>query len=141
METSDVRRRLNETIERARQTAAKRRARADEAARDYALFLDQVAVPIFRQVAGALKASGYPFSVITPGGSVRLTSEKTAEDYIELSLDTTGDEPVVMGHSRRSRGRRVIESERPIGSGPVGALGDEHVLNFLMFELEPFVEK
>jgi hypothetical protein len=141
METSDVRRRLNETIERARRTAATRRARADEAARDYALFLDQVAVPIFRQVAGALKASGYPFSVITPGGSVRLTSEKTAEDYIELSLDTTGDEPVVMGHSRRSRGRRVIESERPIGSGPVGALGDEHVLNFLMFELEPFVEK
>jgi hypothetical protein len=141
METSDVRRRLNETIERARRTAAKRRTRADEAARDYALFLDQVAVPIFRQVAGALKASGYPFSVITPGGSVRLTSEKTAEDYIELSLDTTGDEPVVMGHSRRSRGRRVIESERPIGSGPVGALSDEHVLNFLMFELEPFVEK
>jgi hypothetical protein len=46
-----------------------------------------------------------------------------------------------MGHSRRSRGRRVIESERPIGSGPVGALSDEHVLNFLMFELEPFVEK
>jgi hypothetical protein len=141
METSDVRRRLNETIERAKRTAAKRRARADEAARDYALFLDQVAVPIFRQVAGALRASGYPFGVITPGGSVRLTSEKAAEDYIELSLDTTGDEPVVMGHSRRSRGRRVIESERPIGSGPVGALADEHVLNFLMFELEPFVEK
>jgi hypothetical protein len=141
METSDVRRRLNETIERAKRTAAKRRARADEAARDYALFLDQVAVPIFRQVAGALRASGYPFGVITPGGSVRLTSEKAAEDYIELSLDTTGDEPVVMGHSRRSRGRRVIESERPIGSGPVGALADEHVLTFLMFELEPFVEK
>ena len=89
----------------------------------------------------ALKASGYPFAVMTPGGSVRLTSEKTADDYIELSLDTAGEEPVVMGHSRHSRGRRVRETERPIGSGPVGALTEEHVLNFLMFELEPFVEK
>jgi hypothetical protein len=98
-------------------------------------------VPVFRQVAGALKASGYPFGVITPGGSVRLTSEKTPDDYIELSLDTTGEEPIVMGHSRRSRGRRVIETERPIGSGPVGTLTDQHVVDFLMVELEPFVEK
>jgi hypothetical protein len=141
METSDVRRRLNETIERAKRAAAERRARTDEASRDYGVFLDQVAVPIFRQVAGGLKASGYPFGVITPGGSVRLTSEKTADDYIELSLDTTGDEPLVMGHSRRSRGRRVIETERPIGQGPVATLTDEHVVEFLMSELEPFVEK
>jgi hypothetical protein len=141
METSDVRRRLTETIERAKRAAAGRRTRTDEATREYAVFLDQVAVPVFRQVAGALKASGYPFGVITPGGSVRLTSEKTPDDYIELSLDTTGEEPIVMGHSRRSRGRRVIETERPIGSGPVGTLTDQHVVDFLMVELEPFVEK
>jgi hypothetical protein len=141
MEISAVRRRLQETMERARRTAGERRVRTDQAAAEYAAFLDQVAVPLFKQVASALKATGYPFSVMTPGGSVRLTSEKTADDYIELSLDTSGEEPVVMGHSRHTRGRRVRETERPIGSGPVGALTEDHVLNFLMFELEPFVEK
>jgi hypothetical protein len=141
MEVSTVRRRLQETIERARRAAAERRHRTDEAAKEYDLFLEQVAVPVFKQVAGSLKASGYSFGVMTPGGSVRLTSEKTADDYIELTLDTSGDEPAVMGHSRHSRGRRVREVERPIGAGPVSALTEEQVLNFLMVELEPFVEK
>jgi hypothetical protein len=141
MEISAVRKRLQETIDRARRAAAERRQVTDEAAREYALFLEQVAVPVFKQVASALKASGYPFTVMTPGGSVRLTSEKSADDYIELSLDTSGDEPVVMGHSRHARGRRVRETERPIGTGPVANLTEDHVLNFLMFELEPFVEK
>jgi hypothetical protein len=141
MEISAVRKRLQETIDRARQAAAERRQRTDGAAKEYDLFLEQVAVPVFKQVASALKASGYQYGVMTPGGSVRLTSEKTADDYIELSLDTAGEEPVVMGHSRHSRGRRVRETERPIGTGPVSALTEEHVLNFLMFELEPFVEK
>jgi hypothetical protein len=141
MEISAVRKRLQETIDRARQAAAERRQRADGAAKEYDLFLEQVAVPLFKQVASALKASGYHYAVMTPGGSVRLMSEKTADDYIELSLDTAGDQPVVMGRSRHSRGRRVRETERPIGSGPVSTLTEEHVLNFLMFELEPFVEK
>jgi hypothetical protein len=141
MEISAVRKRLQETIDRARRLAAERRQRTDAAGAEYAVFLDQTAVPMFKQVASALKAAGYPFSVITPGGSVRLTSDKTADDYIELSLDTSGDEPVVMGVSRHSRGRRVRENERPIGNGPISALTEDHVLNFLMFELEPFVEK
>jgi hypothetical protein len=141
MEISTVRRRLQETIDRARRAAADRRHRTDEAAREYDQFLEQIAVPVFKQVAGALKASGYPFGVMTPGGSVRLTSEKTADDYIELSLDTAGEQAVVMGHSRHSRGRRVREIERPIGSGPVGALSEEDVLSFLLSALEPFVEK
>ncbi|MQA30367.1 MAG: hypothetical protein GEU82_11090 [Luteitalea sp.] len=141
MEISTVRRRVQETIDRARRAAAERRQRTDDAARQYDLFLDQVAVPMFKQVASVLKAGGYPFGVMTPGGSVRLTSEKTADDYVELSLDTAGEEPVVMGHSRHSRGRRVREIERPIGVGPVSALTEEQVLDFLMLELEPFVEK
>lgn len=141
MEISAVRKRLQETVERARRVAADRRQRSDAAGAEYAVFLDDIAVPLFKQVAGALKAIGYPFSVLTPSGSVRLASDKTADDYIELSLDTSGDEPLVMGHSRHSRGRRVRENERPIGTGPITGLTEEHVLNYLMFELEPFVEK
>lgn len=141
MEVSEVKRRLSETVERAKRQAADRRARSDEAARDYEVFLSDVAIPLVRQVANALKVQGFPFGVFTPGGSVRLMSEKSSHDYIELFLDTSGDEPAVIGHSRRSRGRRVLETERPIAAGPISNLTEEQVLAFLLKELEPFVEK
>ena len=141
METSVLRKRLTETIEAARRTAADRRARADEAARAYSQFLDTVAVPLFRQIANILKASGYSFTVFTPSGAVRLMSDKSSEDYIELTLDSSGDEPMVMGRSSRSRGRRVVESERAIAEQTVAHLTEEHVVQYLLKELEPFVER
>ena len=139
MEIAEVRKRIHGTIERARQRAAERRARGDEAARAYSTFLETVAVPMFRQVANVLKSEGYPFSVFTPSGSVRLMSDRTAEDFVELTLDTTGDTPQVVGHTSRSRGRRVTETERAVGSP--AALTEESVLEFLAKELEPFVER
>jgi len=128
-------------IDRAKRSASERRARNDEAARAYERFLDQIAIPLFRQVAGALKASSYHFTVFTPGGSVRLMSDKTAEDFIELSLDTSGERPQVLGHASRARGRRVVESERPIAQKAVSDLTDEDVLEFVLKEIEPFVER
>jgi hypothetical protein len=139
MEISDVRRRLMQTIDRAKREAGERRARSDQASRAFDTFLQTVAVPIFRQVANALKADGYTFSVFTPAGSVRLMSDRAAEDYIEISLDTTGDVPRVMGQTSRNRGRRVIDSERAIGEP--AALTEEDVLAFLLKELEAFVDR
>ena len=78
METSVLHKRLADTIEAAKRTATERRARAEAASRDYSQFLDLVAVPLFRQVANVLKASGYSFTVFTPSGSVRLMSDKTS---------------------------------------------------------------
>lgn len=141
METSIIRQRLTAAIERAKRTAAERRARADEAARAYGEFLDRIAVPLFRQVSNVLKVSGYPFSIFTPSGSVRLMSDRSAEDYIELTLDTTGEQPLVLGKTSRSRGRRVIENERAIAEVSVPHLTEEHVLAYLLAEIEPFVEK
>ena len=141
MDISEVRRHLSETIERAKRAAGERRTHVDEASREFVVFLEQVAIPLFRQVANVLRVQGYPFDVFTPGGSVRLMSEKNADDFIELMLDTTGGEPLVMGHSRRGRGRRVLEFERPIAEGPVRDLTEQQVLAFLLKELEPFVEK
>jgi len=141
MEISEVRRHLGETIERAKRAAADRRSHVDEASREFVVFLEQVAIPLFRQVANVLRVQGYPFDVFTPGGSVRLMSEKNADDFIELTLDTTGEDPVVMGHSRRGRGRRVLESERPVAEGPIRNLTEQQVLGYLLKELEPFVEK
>ena len=141
METSVLRKRLTETIEAARRTAADRRTRSEAASRDYAQFLDTIAVPLFRQIANILKASGYSFTVFTPSGSVRLMSDKASEDYIELSLDTSADEPMVLGKSSRARGRRVLESERTIAEQTVANLTEDHVLNYVLKELEPFVER
>ena len=141
MEISDVKRRLLDTIESARKAAAERRTRIDEAGREYEPFLERIAVPLFRQAANVLRAEGYPFTVFTPGGSVRLMSDRTSEDYIELMLDTSGDEPMVIGRTSRSRGRRVIEAERPIASGAPARLVEEDVLEFLAKELAPFVER
>jgi hypothetical protein len=139
MEISVIRQRLNETVERAKRRAGERRARADEAGRSYERFLEHTAVPLFRQVANVLRADGYPFNVFTPAGSVRLMSDRHAEDFIEVLLDTAGDHPYIVGHTSRSRGRRVDESERELG-GPA-TLGEDELLAFLLRELEPFVER
>jgi hypothetical protein len=142
METSAVRRRVTETIERARRTAAERRASTEAASRDYSSFLDTVAVPLFRQIAGALKAEGHLFAVNTPGRVVRLASEKHGEDFIELSLDTSGDAPTVLLHTSRMRGRhQLVDAERPIGTGSIAELSEDLLLEIIMKELEPFVEK
>ena len=141
MEISEVKRHVSQTIERARRSAADRRVRADEASREYATFLDQVAVPLFRQVAMVLKAENYAFTVFTPGGGVRLMSDRNADDFVEVSLDTTGEQIAVMGRANRSRGGRVIQSEHPIGTGPVRNVTENAVLDFLLKGLEPFVER
>ena len=79
--------------------------------------------------------------MFTPGGSVRLMSDRASEDYIELALGSADGRPAVVGHSSRGRGRRITESERPLGSGPIGDLTEDDVLEFVLNELEPFVEK
>src|SRR5258707_14255469 len=51
MEIADVRKRLVQTIERAKRQAAERRIRTDQAARAFDIFLSTIAVPLFKQVA------------------------------------------------------------------------------------------
>ena len=141
MEISEVRKRLRGTVERAKRKAAERRTLMDDAGRDFPTFLETIAVPLFRQAAGVLKAQGYLFRVFTPGGSVRLAADKNAADFIELTLDTSGPAPILTGRTSRTRGRHIVESERPVGSGAIREITEEQVLDFLADELEPFVER
>jgi hypothetical protein len=141
METSNVRQRLQQTIERAKRNAAARRTRNDAAARAFNDFLEQVAVPLFKQIANVLKIEGYAFTVFTPSGSVRLMSDRSADDYIEVSLDTSDSAPRVVARVSRSRGRRVVDAEHVVGPGPPDALTEEELFAFLLKELEPFVER
>jgi hypothetical protein len=139
METSELRKRLTQTIERAKKQTAERRTRSDAAAQAFDTFLKNIAVPLFRQSANILKSEGYPFTLFTPAGSVRLMSDRVTEDFIELALDVSGDAPQVVGHVSRSRGRRVVETEKNIGAP--ATLTEAELLDFLDKELEAFVER
>ena len=142
MDTPEVRRRLRAVIDQAKRGAAARRERADAAARDYEAFLQDRAVPTFHTFAAALVAEGYRFKVFTPAGSVRLAAESGGEDFIEITFDPTLDPPRPAGHTSRSRGRRSIVTERAIRAGTAAAdLTDEDVLEFLVEEIAPFVER
>jgi len=142
VEISEVRRRLLAAIEKARRTAEERRARTDLAARDYQIFLEQRATPVFQQVAGALKAERHAFTVFTPASSVRLASDRSPEEFIELTLDDTSDPPAVLGRTSRGRGRRMTSTERVLGEGKtIAELTEEDVLTFLLDEITSLIER
>lgn len=142
MEVSEVRRRLLAAIDRARHAAAARRERTDAAARDYEAFLGQRATPVFHQAAAALNAEGHAFTVFTPAASIRLASERSPEEFIELVLDDTSDPPAVIGRTTKGRGRRMVTSERAIGNGaPIADLTEEDVLTFLIDQVVEVIER
>jgi hypothetical protein len=142
MEVADVRRRIRSAIETARTRRAERRARMDEATRAYERFLETSAVPAFHSVASALTGEGHRFHVITPAGSVRMSPERTAEEFIEVTLDTEGERPAVVMRSARGRGRRMVASERTLREDlPIGELAEEDVIAALIDEAIPFIER
>ena len=142
MDIGQLRKSLIRAIETARQDAAARRTRADEAARHYDAFLEHTAVPVFRAMASALKGEGLLFDVMTPSGGVRLVPERAREDGIELSLDTSTDPPQPLVTVMRSRGSRVVRHERPVaGATATSALTDQDVAAMLLEELRPWFER
>jgi hypothetical protein len=142
MEIPEVRRQVRAAIERARREAAGRRARSDEASRAYEAFLASRAVPIFHQLASAMIGEGHRFKVFTPAGSVRLAAEGSPDDFIELTLDPAADPPTVLGRTSVGRGRRALTRERPIKDGTaIGDLTESDVLEFVLEEIAPFVER
>ena len=142
MEIPELRRRLRAALEENRGHAAERRARADQAARDYEAFLTVRAVPVFHDFANVLNGEGHPFKVFTPAGSVKLASARSGEEFIELELDASHDPPQVIGRSSRGRGRRMMTSERPLRPRTaIAELTEEHVAEYLLEEIPGFLER
>ena len=142
MEVSEVRRRVRAAVEQARRQAAERRTRTDDAARAYEQFLTRIAVPAFHLVATALAGEGHRFKVFTPAGTVRLSAERSADDYVELALDADRDRSTVIVRVNRGRGRRLISSEREVKPGKgIAELSEEDVIDTVLEELAPFVER
>ncbi len=142
IETAELRKRIRAAIEQSRRAAAARRGQLDQATAAYKHFLEDTAVPLAHSLANVLLAEGYTFSVFTPNGGLKLALSKSAEDFIEFALDTTEAEPFAILRVNQSRGRRVLQHERPIkGRTPVDQLTEEDVLKAVLEELTPFVER
>jgi hypothetical protein len=141
IETSELRKRLRHAIEERRKATAARRAMLDEAAVAYQELLAMTATPLVQKLANALRAEGHHFTVFTPNGGLRMALAKSADDFIEFALDTQ-EEPFAALRVNRTRGRRVVQHERPVKGGTtVDRLSEEDVLQALLEEIAPFVER
>lgn len=142
MEISQVRNQLTRAMTAARERARRRREQTAEAEAAYAAFLQHVATPVVRQLASALKAEGYLFTVFTPGDGLRLADDRGRDDYVEFALDTASDPPQVVGRISLTRGSRTLTDERPVKAGAApNTLSEEDVLAFLVDALQPWLER
>ncbi len=141
MEVSELRKRILRSIDDARRDISARRSVVDAAGQAYEQFLTVVAVPLLRQAATVLKASGHLFDVHTPAGSVRLVAERSPHTFLELELDADRPDPQVIGRVSVTRGRQgLVVEERPIVPGrPVGDLTEEDLAAFLVSEIPKLV--
>jgi hypothetical protein len=126
----------------ARDRAQRRRQLAADAETAYDGFLANVATPLAKQIANALQAEGYAFTLSTPGRGLRLALDRGRDDFIELALETDADEPTVIGRIRRTRGSRTIEEERPVkrGASP-DQVSEQDLLDFFESALQPWLER
>jgi hypothetical protein len=98
---------------------------------------------MFQQMAAALTGDGHPFKVMTPAGAVRLSPERAPDEFIELTLDASFDPPRSPGARRpQAAAAATIETEQPLRERtPVADLTEEHVLEALLREIVPFVQR
>ena len=142
MEISVVRNRLNRAIEASRERSQRRRQLKASAESAFQAFLENVATPVTKHVATSLKVENYAFTVFTPGGGLRLASDRGRDDYVEFALDLESDPPQVVGRSSRTRGSRTLTEEKPVKPGSaVEEISEEDVLAFLLSALEPWFER
>jgi len=135
-----LRKRVHAEIEKARRDQAERRGRVAEATKAWEAFLEQTVIPAVRMFANVLKSEGLNFEVMTPAGGVRLQSERNREDAIDIAFDTTADLPQPLVTVTRTRGSRIVQSERRIkDETPIPQLTEDDVIEMLLEELRPWL--
>ncbi len=116
VEVSQVRKRLQQAIGARASAPSSGGSGPPTRERAYATFLETIGVPVARQVANALKAEGYAFTVFTPGDGLRLAEDRGRDDFVELALDTTGERPA--GHRpHQPHARLAHDRRRAAGEG------------------------
>lgn len=141
MEPSEIRRQVLQTLDRARRGAAAHRDEVERASRAAEALLPAAAA-LWKQAANVLRAEGFPFQVQTPAGALRFVSDRSPDDFVEVTLDTTRRPVALLGRVGLVRGRRHLDREVVVAEGhAVETIGDRQVLEFLLDALEPFVER
>jgi len=142
MEVSRVRQRVQAALNAARDQAQRHRQAVAATETDYARFLVDIATPLAKQVANVLKAEGYSFTVSTPGGGLRIDTERSRDDFVDIALNTDARPPEVVGRIRYTRGSRTIDDERRVKPGATPSeITEEELLEFLIRALEPWLER
>lgn len=140
--TGEIRKRVLRAIAEARQAAARRRVDAEAAERDGTAVLAEVIAPVFKTVAATLKAEGFGFRVLTPSRAVRLASDVSSEDFLEVALDTIREPPALVGRISHTWGRRVLVDELVVREGAaIQTLTQDDTLAFVLGQLAPFVAR
>ena len=136
-----LRKRVRGAIDAGRRTAAERRERSAHAGRAYETFLNDVAIPAFRQLANVLRSEGLLFDVQTPAGGVSLASDRSRDDRLELELDSTTDPPTPMLIVSRHRGSRLLRTERTVKTGgTIESITEDELIDRVIEELRPWLE-
>ena len=142
LETAEVRRQLTHRLAELRKAQSQRRSAGEAARAAFDTVLEREIAPTVRQFAQALKAEGFTFSVQTPASTVRLVSDRSSDNVIDIVLELGATQPTVMVRSAFTRGRRQLEDERVLAQGDgIAALDGERVLAVLLDVIEPFVER
>lgn len=142
LDTAEVRKQLTHRLAELRKTQTQRRSATDAARTAFDTVAEREIAPTVRQLAQALKAEGFPFTVQTPSSVVRLVSDRSSENAIDIVLELGGKQPAVVVRSAYSRGRRQLEDERTLAEGPaIATIDAERVLAVLLDVIEPFVER
>lgn len=143
MDVSELRRGILRALDEARKDASDRRLVRDDAAAAYETFLENVATPLMRQASDVLRAEKYDVTVQTPGAAVRLVSDRSAQDFIEFELETSGATPHVIGRTSLARGRKgVVVEERQLAPGKsISQITEDDVAKFLLIEIQRLVTK
>lgn len=142
LEVGEVRRRVRLRIEALKHEAAQHRTQVDAASAAYGPWLEQVAVPLFRQFTNVLRAEGLLFRVHTPAGLVRIEAERSADDHLELVLDTERRPPAVVLRRGYTRGHHTFTDERVVAEGiDFSHVSPTEVLDHLLEDATPFLSR
>jgi hypothetical protein len=143
MDVSELRQKILRAIDEGKpDDRAKRRAQIDTANAAYERFLENVAVPLFKQAQSILNAERRPFTVHSPADGVKLVSDASPSTFLEFVLDTSGELPQVIGRVSRAKSRGVTVEEQPLAAGKaIDQLTDDDVAGFFVTEIPKLVKK
>jgi hypothetical protein len=143
MDVSDLRKLIIRALDDARKDATDRRKVVDESRVAFETFLELVAGPLFKQAATVLRGEGHEFTLHTPADAVKLVSDRSPQEAIEVELHADGQAPYVIGRTRILRGGKdPLVDERPLAPGKaITDLTENDVTAFLVQEIPRLVAR